>query len=121
VQQPHSLAFRRGGEQHGERGSRRFGSVKGRLPRAAPASGVGDGLQLHRPAAQQCRPPLPLLFFFTNSGAAAPARRPPSGGLACRPGGVQLVQRRDDVRLSHGRPPVPSPLATPAPLFLLPL
>jgi hypothetical protein len=47
--------------------ARRFGSVKGRLPQAAPASGVGDGLQLHRPVAQQCRLPLPLLFFSSRT------------------------------------------------------
>jgi hypothetical protein len=91
--------------------------VKGRLPRAAPTSGVGDGLQLHRSAAQQCKPSLPLLFFFTNSGAAAPARHPPSGGLACRPGGDQLVQRRDGV----GLPPVRLPGSPLLRLLLLPL
>jgi hypothetical protein len=32
VQQPHSLAFRRGDEQHGEEEAGGFGSVKGRLP-----------------------------------------------------------------------------------------
>jgi hypothetical protein len=43
---------------------------------------------------------------------------PSSGGLACRPVGDVGVQRRGDLGFSRGRPPVPSPLASPSPPLL---
>jgi hypothetical protein len=110
VLQPRSLAFRRGGvgepgEEEAEQGRWRTGWNRGSrgwtgffLPRAAPASGVGD-LNCSGSAVQARAFPRP---------AASPAGRRRRGSPAGR-----------RPRPSHGRPPVPSPPAPPSPPLLL--
>jgi hypothetical protein len=97
--------LKRSGKMDVEPGSTRFG-----LRQANSTVQRKQGVRLGEGA---------VVGGLNSSGSAVHAR----ASLIRRPhlqAGDQVVKRRDGFGLSHGRPPVPSPPATPSPPFLLP-